>query len=122
MLNSNSKGKRGEREWRDELRAQGYLKARRGQQFCGANGDADVVCEELSQFHFEVKRTETLSVYKAWEQAVRDGTGKTPIVAHRRNDHPWLVIMSSDAFFELIRCPGEIVQTIVTEAPHCSNV
>ncbi len=30
-MNSREKGKRGERQWRDELRAQGYA-ARRGQQ------------------------------------------------------------------------------------------
>jgi len=31
-MNSREKGKRGERQWRDELRANGYA-ARRGQQF-----------------------------------------------------------------------------------------
>ena len=34
-MNSREKGKRGERQWRDELRANGY-DARRGQQFSGS--------------------------------------------------------------------------------------
>ena len=34
-MNSREKGKRGERQWRDELRANGYM-ARRGQQFAGS--------------------------------------------------------------------------------------
>jgi hypothetical protein len=34
-MNSREKGKRGERAWRDELRAAGY-DARRGQQFSGS--------------------------------------------------------------------------------------
>jgi len=45
-MNSREKGKRGERQWRDELRANGYT-ARRGQQFAGSPDSPDVVCEEL---------------------------------------------------------------------------
>lgn len=119
-INSRSKGARGEREWRDELRAQGYMKARRGQQFSGSPDSPDVVCPELEQFHFEVKRTEALNIYKAWEQASQDaaarnmvfasaGLGqppKTPIVAHKRNHRPWLVIMSADTFFKMLRDSG----------------
>lgn len=102
-INSRAKGARGEREWRDELRAQGYLKARRGQQFAGGGDSPDVVCPELEHIHFEVKRTESLNVYKAYEQAERDGTSKTPVVAHKRNNRPWLVVMSAEDFFKLIR-------------------
>ena len=104
MINSRQKGARGEREWRDELRAQGY-EAHRGQQFCGGGDSPDVTCKSLPQYHFEVKRTERLNIYDAYEQAVRDslGTQKTPIVAHKRNNQPWLVIMTADHYFELIR-------------------
>jgi hypothetical protein len=44
-VNSRQKGARGERQWRDELRADGY-EARRGQQFCGSAESPDVVCDE----------------------------------------------------------------------------
>ena len=41
-INSNSKGKKGELELSKILREHGY-DTRRGQQYCGANGDADVI-------------------------------------------------------------------------------
>lgn len=41
-MNSNNKGKNGERELATILREYGY-DSRRGQQYCGSNGDADVV-------------------------------------------------------------------------------
>ena len=56
-MNSREKGKRGERELAGELRRHGY-DARRGQQYCGANGDADVV--GLPGLHIECKRVERL--------------------------------------------------------------
>lgn len=119
-INSRSKGARGEREWRDELRAQGYMRARRGQQFAGGPDSPDVVCDELKHIHFEVKRTEKLNVYDAYAQAVRDARyvttdehgqpyrdeTKTPVVAHKRNNRPWLVIMGADTFFQMLRDAG----------------
>jgi hypothetical protein len=113
-MNSREKGKRGERQWRDELRAQGYL-ARRGQQFSGSPDSPDVVCEELSWLHFEVKAVETLNIEEAMEQARRDARGecsvssaqssdpKVPIVAHRRSFRPWLVTMEAETFFAFLR-------------------
>jgi len=110
-MNSREKGKRGERQWRDELRANGYT-ARRGQQFSGSADSPDVVCEELGWIHFEVKAVERLNIEDAMEQARRDQAGlgcnaaaaaKIPIVAHRRSRRPWLVTMEAEFFFELIR-------------------
>ena len=46
-INSRQKGARGERQWRDELRANGYV-ARRGQQFSGSADSPDVVCNDLA--------------------------------------------------------------------------
>jgi len=46
-MNSREKGKRGERQWRDELRANGYA-ARRGQQFSGSPDSPDVICDGLT--------------------------------------------------------------------------
>ena len=51
------KGKRGERELAGILRDYGY-DTRRGQQFCGSDGSADVV--GLPGIHIECKRVEKL--------------------------------------------------------------
>ena len=75
-MNSREKGKRGERQWRDELRANGY-EARRGQQFCGSAESPDVVCDALAWIHFEVKAVERLNIEEAMEQARRDASAKS---------------------------------------------
>ena len=116
-MNSREKGKRGERQWRDELRAQGF-QARRGQQFSGSPDSPDVVCEQLDWIHFEVKAVERLNIEEAMEQARRDCgrpdvRGQTseirvPIVAHRRSFRPWLVTMEAETFFRLLR--GEFAE------------
>lgn len=100
-MNSREKGKRGERMWRDELRAQGY-DARRGQQFAGGGDSPDVVSE--LPFHFEVKFVENLNLRDAMEQAARDAApGKPPVVAHKRSNSPWLVTMRAEDWFALVR-------------------
>lgn len=101
-MNSREKGKRGERQWRDELRANGYM-ARRGQQFAGSPDSPDVVCDELAWLHFEVKAVERLNIEDAMDQARRDAGAKTPVVAHRRNFRPWLVTMEAETFFQFLR-------------------
>ena len=113
-MNSREKGKRGERQWRDELRANGYA-ARRGQQFCGSPDSPDVVCDSLPWIHFEVKAVERLNIEDAMDQARRDsvsamksechelGKAKVPVVAHRRSFRPWLVTMDAETFFQFLR-------------------
>jgi Holliday junction resolvase len=102
VINSRQKGKRGERMWRDELRAQGFT-ARRGQQYAGGIESPDVVCEELKNLHMECKFVQNLNLDKACEQAEKDSRGKRYIVAHKKNNKPWRVTMSSDTFFALLR-------------------
>lgn len=101
-MNSREKGKRGERQWRDELRANGYM-ARRGQQFSGSPDSPDVICDELSWLHFEVKAVERLNIEDAMDQARHDAGAKTPVVAHRRSFRRWLVTMEAETFFEFLR-------------------
>jgi Holliday junction resolvase len=101
-MNSREKGKRGERQWRDELRANGYM-ARRGQQFSGSPDSPDVICDELSWLHFEVKAVERLNIEDAMDQARRDAGAKTPVVAHRRSFRRWLVTMDGETFFHFLR-------------------
>jgi len=105
-MNSREKGKRGERQWRDELRANGY-DARRGQQFAGSADSPDVVCAELDWIHFEVKAVERLNIEDAMEQARRDsvapsGERKAPVVAHKRSHRSWLVTMDAETFFKFL--------------------
>lgn len=95
------KGKRGERELAALLREYGY-DCRRGQQYCGGNGDADVV--GLPGIHIEAKRAERLNIYDALGQAARDaGPGEIPVVFHRRNNCGWVCILPVEGFMELYR-------------------
>ena len=90
-MNSRAKGAGGERELAKVLQGYGY-ETRRGQQFSGANGDADVV--GLPGIHIEVKRVEKLNIDKALQQSVTDayadglrqGQEVIPAVFHRSND------------------------------------
>ena len=85
-INSRKKGAAYEREIVHELRDAGYV-ARRGQQYCGANGDPDVVAPDFP-FHLELKRVERLDLYGAMTQAISDSqkVGKPPCVVHRKNN------------------------------------
>lgn len=100
------KGKRGERELAGHLRDYGY-DCRRGQQYCGRSGGADVV--GLPGIHIECKRVERLNLHDAMDQAVRD-TGALPeeerllpAVFHRRDHEEWLVTMRLEEWIHLYR-------------------
>lgn len=100
-INSKKKGAEGERELSRKLREYGY-DCRRGQQYCGANGDADVV--GLNGIHIEVKRTERLNLSDAMSQAISDAReGEIPVVMHRKNHESWLVTMKLDSWIELYK-------------------
>ncbi len=100
-MNSRDKGKRGELELAHVLRDYGY-DSRRGQQFSGINGDADVV--GLPGIHIECKRVEKLNINKAMEQAVRDSrTHEKPTVFHRTNREKWKVTMLLEDWLDLFQ-------------------
>ena len=93
-MNSRRKGKNGELEIAKILRSYGY-DTRRGQQYSGANGDADVV--GVPGVHLEIKRVEKLNIDTAMEQSIRDALeDETPVVMHRKNGKKWLVTMRLD--------------------------
>ena len=100
-MNSRAKGASGERELAKKLREYGY-DCRRGQQFCGANGDADVV--GLPGIHIECKRVERLNLEDAMAQSRRDARdGEIPVVMHRKTRSPWLVTMTLEEWIEIYR-------------------
>jgi len=102
-INSRQKGARAERQFRDLLRAEGYLNARRGQQFSGGPASPDVVCPELEFVHWEIKSVERLNIEDAMDQARRECGRKVPVVAHKRSFRPWLITMRAEFFFRLLR-------------------
>lgn len=105
MTNSRRKGKDGELEIAKLLRERGY-DTRRGQQYCGANGDPDVV--GVPGLHIEVKRTESCSPYKYLEQAQDDAReDEIPVVLHRQNRKDWIAILSMDDFLDLFEKAGD---------------
>lgn len=100
-INSRQKGAAGERELSSKLKEYGY-DTRRGQQYCGANGDADVI--GLPGIHIECKRVEKLNLYDAMSQAISDAKeDEKPTVFHRKNYCDWLVTMRLSDWIELYR-------------------
>jgi len=100
-MNSRNKGKRGELEAAKALQEYGY-KTRRGQQFSGANGDADVV--GLPGIHLEIKRVEKLNISEAMRQSIKDAKeNELPVVMHRKNREAWLITMPLQAFMVLYK-------------------
>lgn len=105
-INSRQKGANGERELANILRQFGF-ESRRGQQFSGKNGDADVV--GVPMLHIECKRVEHLNLDSALEQSERDAraefqrTGKiaVPVVIHRKNRTPWRITMNLVDFLDM---------------------
>lgn len=110
-MNSRNKGAAGERELAAVLREYGF-NTRRGQQYCGANGDADVV--GLPGVHIECKRVEKLNIDNAIEQAISDSkNNEMPAVFHRKNRKKWLVTISLEDFMKLYKEKGnESIQRV----------
>lgn len=95
------KGKRGERELAGILKGYGYA-CHRGQQFCGADGSADVV--GLPGIHIECKRVERLNVLDAMEQSARDARkDEFPVVFHRKDHSEWLATMRLEDWIQIFR-------------------
>lgn len=101
MTNSREKGKRYERHVAGLFKSEGY-DARRGQQFCGLEGDADVVGVPL--LHIECKHQERMQLYDWIAQAKRDARdGEIPVVIHKKNHCNDLVTMEFTDWIKLFR-------------------
>lgn len=97
---SRRRGADGERELANKLRTYGF-DAKRGQQYHGGGDSPDVV--GLPGVHIECKRVQALNIERAMAQSRRDaeGTGKIPVVMHRRDRERWKVTMDLDKFMNL---------------------
>lgn len=100
-MNSRQKGKAGERELAKKLREYGY-NCRRGQQYNGSDGSADVV--GLEGIHIECKRVERLNIEDAMAQSKHDARkDEIPVVMHRKNNCEWLVTLRLDDFINMYK-------------------
>lgn len=96
-INSRTKGKMGELELAQLLRTQGHLEARRGQQYCGLDGNADVI--GVKGIHIECKRQEKVYDEMWMKQAEDDARkGEIPVVIYRRNREQWKVLIRQNLF------------------------
>lgn len=120
MINSRRKGKAGELELAMWLREHGF-EGKRGQQYSGANGDADVI--GIPGVHIECKRVEQININKwlaqaeadAYADSLKQGKQIIPAVFHRQNKSrtkndavarvkgEWKVTLFAEDFIKLIR-------------------
>ena len=111
-LMSCNKGKNGERELAQELSRVLGVSARRGVQYSGGPDSPDIITN-IPDLHIECKRTEHFRLFEALEQAIRDaGEDKTPVVMHRPNRRPWVVILRLDDLPKLVECLNQYQKEI----------
>ncbi len=98
-INSRDKGKRNELLVAHFFQKYGF-DARRSQQYCGMNGDADVV--GVPYLHVECKAVQKLNLDKAMEQSERDAReGEIPVVVHRKDRQDWRITLTLKEFMPL---------------------
>lgn len=113
-MNSGAKGKRGELEVAKFLRDNFNLPdARRGQQYCGLEGNADVV-NGFFNTHPEVKFVEALNLMRAMGQAVADCGDAIPYVFHKKNRGDLMVTVRASDLKEF--CKAVVEATIITRS------
>ena len=105
MVNSRRKGTDAEREIVLILKHEGYQDVRRGQQYCGVEGNADVI--GLPGLYIEVKRRliKSLSdwLHKAAREALKEDKGSYPVVFHRGDHEDWMATMYLEHLINLYR-------------------
>lgn len=102
MINSKKKGSRGELEAVNQFKEAG-MEARRTQQYCGDNGDSDIIVDDLTDFFFEVKRCEKVFLESWLYVAQNQSKGKIPAIIHRRNKEKWKVTLYLKDFLTIAR-------------------
>lgn len=108
-INSRQKGARSEREFASMLRDEGWdTCTMRGCQNAGRDAGGtvapDIICEDLSAFHFEVKNRQKGATREGYEQAARDAQpGQMPVYGFKKNNAEWLICLSFADFMRLTR-------------------
>ena len=102
-MNSKKKGNAGERELCAIL-AKAGVAHRNDQRYVGGIDNPDISLDVAgTKYHVECKRAERFNAYEAMGQAERDANGHAvPLVVHRRNRKPWLVVMKLSDWLQLI--------------------
>lgn len=97
-INSKQKGSRGEREWANFCREQGYS-VRRTQQYAGGTEES-ADCVGLPYIHQEVKRYKSITdadklnfLMQATNDCKLSGKGNIPIVAYKEDYGKWYVVI-----------------------------
>ena len=68
----------------------------------GGNDSPDV-SHDIPSIYIEVKFREKFSLYPALNQALIEGPPQhAPVVFHRRNNKPWVVVLYADDFLEMM--------------------
>ena len=103
MINSRTKGIRGELAFVHECKKHGY-DVRRSQQYCGNTGEAmDVI--GLQGIHVECKNSKVLRLKEYLEQAKNDaekaGKDNLPTVFYKIPRGDWVAIMPLDDWFQM---------------------
>ena len=116
-INSKQKGKRGELELSHVLNSYGY-DTRRSVQYNGKEEEGQPDLVGLPGIHVECKYTNSLRLYKAVEQSVRDtestGRKELPVVFHRQTNKEWLAIMPLSIFMQLYQNQKEPITGGIT--------
>lgn len=100
-INSREKGRRGELEFiNDHLRRYWPEATRNLDQFGADKRD----CLNVAGVHWQIKRTESLKIWAALNQAETEAASiDIPVVAFRRNRSRWYVALDAAEFVALLR-------------------
>ncbi len=99
---SKRKGAAGELEAAAALNRVLGTHLRRGRQYHGGPDSPDLT-GDVPGLHVEVKRTERLRLWEAVEQARQDASvDQVPVVMHRANKKPWVVIVEVEMLIRLL--------------------
>ena len=105
-MNVKRKGSRAEGEVLQIFRENCLYAVRNDQRYISGHWNPDILLEvQGTEYHCEIKRVEQLNLGAALRQAERDtdGSGRVPVVIHRRNREQWIVSMNLEDFLRLTK-------------------
>jgi len=118
---SKRKGASGELEAAAKLNEVLGTRFHRGRQYHGGPESPDLA-GDIPGLHVEVKRTERLRLWEAVHQARADASvDQVPVVMHRANRKPWVVIVEADLLIRLLDVLDEARARLSTEIPTEGN-